>query len=206
MAIGDYSATRDNNASITPGNVRSNDPSRDQQIINAIRQLMADLAGFAGGVSPITSGIQFPATQVPSANANTLDDYEENTYTPVLSFGGATTGITYSIQAGQYVKIGQLVFCQSRIILTSKGSATGQARLSVPFGNTSVTGQSYTPISIGYYGAMVGLTGAFSGYVETNSTSVNLVCHNATGVAFLNETHFSNTSDIIFTVVYRANA
>jgi hypothetical protein len=47
-------------------------------------------------------GIRFPATQVPSSNANTLDDYEEGTWTPVV--GGVTlTG------AGRYTKVGRLV-------------------------------------------------------------------------------------------------
>ncbi len=148
--------------------------------------------------------IAFPATQNPSTDVNTLDEYEEGTFTPVLSFGGATTGITYSIQTGSYVKIGKLVFAQARIILTSKGSATGQARLNVPFGNEN-TNQNYTPISIGYFQSMVGLGGALSGYVEINSTSVNLTTHGATGTTLLTDTSFSNTSDIIYSVVYKAN-
>jgi len=53
------------------------------------------------------SGITFPATQVASADANTLDDYEEGTWTPVFLAGGITgTSITYS---GTYTKIGRVV-------------------------------------------------------------------------------------------------
>ena len=44
MGVIDYSSDRDSNANIAPGNIRSNDFRRDQQIINSIRQLMADLA------------------------------------------------------------------------------------------------------------------------------------------------------------------
>ena len=45
-----------------------------------------------GGATPTSngSGITFPATQSASTNANTLDDYEEGTWTPVLTF--ATPG------------------------------------------------------------------------------------------------------------------
>jgi hypothetical protein len=32
------------------------------------------------GTTPSLNGITFPATQVPSADANTLDDYEEGTW------------------------------------------------------------------------------------------------------------------------------
>lgn len=46
MPISAYSSIRDDNALIEPGNIRSPDFARDQQIINSIRQLMADLAAF----------------------------------------------------------------------------------------------------------------------------------------------------------------
>jgi hypothetical protein len=45
-------------------------------------------------------GLKFPAVQVASADANTLDDYEEGTWTP--SVGGDAT---YTSQLGIYIKI-----------------------------------------------------------------------------------------------------
>ena len=52
-------------------------------------------------------GIQFPATQVASSNANTLDDYEEGTFTPTVAGGTTTTG---SVTAtGTYTKVGRIV-------------------------------------------------------------------------------------------------
>ena len=57
-------------------------------------------------------------------------------FTPVLEFGGASTGITYSTQAGYYQYIGGVsngvVFVSVCLILTSKGSSTGTATLTVP--------------------------------------------------------------------------
>ena len=65
---------------------------------------------------------------VTSATAsNLLDDYEEGTFTPVLSFGGGTTGLTYEQQFGGYTKIGNVVHLKMRIKLSSKGSSTGDA-------------------------------------------------------------------------------
>jgi hypothetical protein len=52
----------------------------------------------------------FPATQVASADANTLDDYEEGTWTP--TFFDALSGgneATYTAQQGFYTKIGNKV-------------------------------------------------------------------------------------------------
>jgi hypothetical protein len=65
------------------------------------------------------SGITFPATQSASSDANTLDDYEEGTFTPVQS----GTSIVYAAQGGQYIKIGNQVFFQITISTTS-GSPT----------------------------------------------------------------------------------
>jgi hypothetical protein len=71
----------------------------------------------------LTSGqIVFPATQNPSAGANTLDDYEEGTFTPTISLGVGS--ITYSSQQGKYTKIGNVVFVRIRIAL-SAGTASG---------------------------------------------------------------------------------
>jgi hypothetical protein len=53
------------------------------------------------------NGIQFPATQSPSADANTLDDYEEGTWTPNQGGGLTVTGSFSS--NGSYVKIGRAV-------------------------------------------------------------------------------------------------
>ncbi|HEX5184239.1 MAG TPA: hypothetical protein VFW19_13965 [Allosphingosinicella sp.] len=89
---------------------------------------------FSGLVKANGGGIAFPATQVASADPNTLDDYEEGSWTPALAFGGASTGVTYNTQAGRYTKVGRLVFIDVRILLTSKGSATGVASITgLPF-------------------------------------------------------------------------
>ena len=88
-----------------------------------------------GGATPSTSGsgISFPATQSTSTNANTLDDYEEGTWTPTLLISSSSTGITQSSSVGSYVKIGCSVTCVFQISLTNKGSNTGQVQLVLPF-------------------------------------------------------------------------
>jgi hypothetical protein len=78
--------------------------------------------------------IQFPATQNASSDANTLDDYEEGSWTPSVTFDGGSTGITYSNRFGFYTKIGRQVFVQCTVSLSSKGSSTGIARIEgLPF-------------------------------------------------------------------------
>jgi hypothetical protein len=105
-------------------------------------------------LSTSTAGqIKFPATQNASADANTLDDYEEGTWVPSISFVGGTTGITYGSRVGRYVKIGRVVTAQGYVALTSKGSSTGAARLtSLPFTSANV-GSAFSAVNISYYNA-----------------------------------------------------
>jgi hypothetical protein len=83
-----------------------------------------------GNTTPSTSGagITFPATQSASTDANTLDDYEEGTWTPTLtSAGGAFSGLSYAGQTGKYTKIGNLVWVYGTLYTTS--SFTGGSGL-----------------------------------------------------------------------------
>ena len=78
-----------------------------------------------GGATPSASGsgITFPATQSASSDANTLDDYEEGTWTPVATpSSGSLTSYTSS---GTYTKIGRSVVLQGIITITSLGTAGG---------------------------------------------------------------------------------
>lgn len=62
------------------------------------------------------------------------NDHDEGLWTPGISFGGGTAGITYSTQKGIYTRIGKLVTAQFSITLTSKGSSTGIACITgLPF-------------------------------------------------------------------------
>ncbi len=87
------------------------------------------------------SGIVFPATQNPSTDVNTLDDYEEGTWTPTYTASsGSFTSITYDTQLGDYVKIGRTVFVSVRLQTdaVTLGTATGILRISgLPFTSAS---------------------------------------------------------------------
>jgi len=100
----------------------------------------SDKSGIDNILNMSSSGvtaIQFAATQVASANANTLDDYEEGTWTPAISGDSGAAGVTYSTQTGKYTKIGNQVTCWFSITLTSKGTLTG--------GTVGITGNPFTP-------------------------------------------------------------
>jgi len=96
-----------------------------------------------GGLLNLTSGqIAFPATQIPSSNVNTLDDYEEGTWTPTITF--ATPGnlsVTYSQRQGVYQKIGNTVTLSFTIATSAftHTTASGNARITgLPFNISGV--------------------------------------------------------------------
>lgn len=153
--------------------------------------------GGPGAVS--TNGIAFPATQVPSSNANTLDDYEEGTWTPAAAFGGAATGITYGLQEGSYTKIGRLVYIRGRVTLTSKGSSTGAM---------TITGLPFTiaRIASGEVGAAVNFSGLGGGALfilgQASGTTLNVELGSALGTVNLTDAEAGNSADLIFSITY----
>jgi len=99
--------------------LRSSNASTDGQLIFSTAAAPDSTSGtarvyfnkFGVGLAAIPSsgtGISFPSAQDPSSDANTLDDYEEGTWTP--SWSGGLTGVTYgSVRNGYYRKIGSVV-------------------------------------------------------------------------------------------------
>jgi len=88
--------------------------------------------GINLGASTNTSGmgITFPATQVASGNANTLDDYEEGTWTPTITSDATSPTLSYLQQTGRYIKIGRLVKLSWYIqVNTVTSQGTGNLRV-----------------------------------------------------------------------------
>jgi hypothetical protein len=113
-----------------------------------------------GAVPNSGTGITFPATQSASSNANTLDDYEEGTFTPVIADG--ITSPTYTVQNGTYTKIGRLVTYSIRLTLSAGTAAANLIQIGgLPF--TAASAPRGMAGSIAYASGSV-----------INSTSINM--------------------------------
>jgi hypothetical protein len=158
-----------------------------------------------GGATAAASGagITFPATVSASSDANTLDDYEEGSWTPDLRFGGGTTGITYSTRTGKYIKIGNLVQAQFRITLTNKGASSGGAQV---FGLPFASKEEFGGAVFGYVDSLTNNSSWNSApqipTLDTNSSYVFLRYISGGGNAAHTDGDFTNTSDIIMTATY----
>ena len=156
---------------------------------------------ITGGVISISDGIQFPATQVASANANTLDDYEEGTWTMGITFGGASVGVTTSLNTGTYTKIGRQVTVNGLLVLTSKGSSTGNAKVTgLPF-TIANTDANYSTASLRL--SNVTFTNQFQGFGLINSTTIDLEEITILGaVTTLSNSDFANDSGVMISFTY----
>jgi len=81
------------------------------QALNEAKLIMQDASGNSdivlntGGTSWITGGLGIGG----SSSANTIDEYEEGSYTPKIYAGTGTTEPSYNWRYGQYVRIGEVV-------------------------------------------------------------------------------------------------
>lgn len=123
------------------------------------------------------------------------------TWTPVLTLGGAAVGMTYATQVGQYQIIGRYIVASFVIVLTAKGSSTGNAVISglpAPANGTfGLAGSAAT-----YASAMVSLTGALTMTTQPASSFINLIENGAIGQTPAQDNNFTNTSTVAGTVVY----
>jgi hypothetical protein len=160
--------------------------------------IMPQGAVILSGGSYTTSGIgiTFPASQSASGDANTLDDYEEGTWTP--AFDAASGSATYTTQTGTYTKIGRQVTAVFYIRVNVSSSLQSQNITGLPFtgSNTNFAGTAFSIWSgIGGYCTIVGLTGA--------ATSIQIRSTNSqTSPPVLNTLSISNSAEIAGTITY----
>jgi hypothetical protein len=118
-----------------------------------------------GNTSATGTGITFPATQSASSDANTLDDYEEGTWTPTLIDNGFNNGATLSSATGTYTKIGRCVTIQCILVMSTPCRPTTYLRTGGnPFSSSGDFAGTYTAGSVS--------TGRQGGFVFTVTSSL----------------------------------
>ncbi len=146
-----------------------------------------------------TGGITFNGDT--SVN-NALDDYEVGTWTPALKISGSTTGIAYSVQSGHYTKIGNRVIANAEILLTSKGSNTGNISLiGLPFSTDNDNYQTgYT-----YNDRVSAPNGDIQPYLNKNTTTGTFYQSRTDGTSngHITGNEMNDTSYLLVSFVYR---
>lgn len=121
----------------------------------------------------IVHGIKFPPTQITSNDPNTLDDYEEGSFTPVIE-GSTSAGVgTYTAQVGRYTKIGNIV---NFAIVLSWTAHTGTGNMDIaglPFTSQNTSNLEH-PVSNISSGVTLTASNILQTYIPSNSTKINI--------------------------------
>lgn len=182
------------------------------QIDTALASVLPTTGGALTGLLDLSSTsagqIKFPASQNASADANTLDDYEEGAWTPVLGGSGGTTGQTYATQAGSYIKTGKQVSASCVIALTTKGTITNYAQIQgLPFVSQNTTSYRYAA-NVAEFSNLATSWAWLTGYISENDSAIWLEGTTAAvaTVTPLDTTAIANNTGLYASVVYRATA
>lgn len=168
-----------------------------------VANLNADKLDDADWAAPAAIGTGTPAAATfTTLNVNTSSVFPTGTITPGISFGGGTTGITYTTQTGSYLRIGGYELVNGLITLSSKGSSTGAARITGLHGTVRNDADSYAAPALRL--SVVTYTGTPQAFFDINTTTAVLEQMTEAGTrTSLADTNFSNTSSILFGGIYR---
>jgi hypothetical protein len=154
-----------------------------------------------GGATPAASGagITFPATASASSDANTLDDYEEGTWTP--SLGGNTT---YNTQVGVYTKVGRVVTCEFELHINSIGTGSISSISGLPFtANSQTNGKGG---SVGYFETISASVFCLIMRLNASQTALDVGCTlAATTQVNTSSTIFQNNTRLRGSITYNAS-
>lgn len=126
----------------------------------------------------------------------------KTSWTPGLSFGGGTTGLTYTTQAGYYTQVGNIVYYSLNIVINAAGISTGSVSVTgFPVTSANLTNITY-PAAI--TASSVIFTGAYLvASKDNNSTTMSLfVCTSATSSTALTNAAFTTGSQIVISGFY----
>ncbi len=157
-----------------------------------------------GDATPSTSGagITFPATQSASSDANTLDDYEEGTWTPSFGGGGSDPTVTYGgDRIGRYTKIGNLVYVSARLPVATVSGGSGVLLIrGLPF--TLANDTTFPAFPLGYKVSFVTNGPDYARFLS-NGTNAEIYKSNNTGETQISPANLQVGTDVIFSGCYR---
>ena len=137
---------------------------------------------------------------------NALDDYEEGNWTPGVTFGGGNTGVSSGASTGSYTKIGRMVYVSALLLLSNKGTSTGNAQITgLPF-SMGAGNKMNGAVSFAYI-ERISFNEVLTGSVTSGGTTVSLyeaVSGNVSPNAITNS-DFNNSTGLRFNITYQTD-
>lgn len=162
----------------------------------------AQVKGLTTADTPVFAGVNL--------GDDNLNTYDKGTFTPVIR-GSSTAGTqTYSTQRGQYIRIGDMVWCWIKLVMSAKDGTTA--------GDLQIAGLPFTSSNTANYGGALNVsvwqnidlnTGAgyysVGGFVDQNSTVIALFENgDNNALSALTAADLAATSLIFASLIYEA--
>ena len=154
---------------------------------------------------PSGKGIDFSATSdLDGKTSELLDDYEEGTYTPILTGSSSNPTQSYAHQLGHYTKTGRVVQVSVDLQMAASGvsGGGGVVLLNLPFNQANLSGNQGVSASIGYAPSWGAITPTAS-YSSPNDTVLYLLGNDKdTGANFVQASQVTNGTRLIIGFSY----
>jgi hypothetical protein len=141
-----------------------------------------------------------------TGSSNKLDDYEEGNWTPGVTFGGGNTGVSSGASTGSYTKIGRMVYASALLLLSNKGTSTGNAQITgLPF-SMGAGNKMNGAVSFAYI-ERISFNEVLTGSVSSSNTTISLyeaVSGNVSPNTITNS-DFNNSTALRFNVTYQTD-
>ena len=158
-------------------------------------------ANAISGVGTLNLGNAIDFTNSKVINTTTQTSTNSGSWTPSITIGGGTTGITYTMQTGKFTRLGNIIYITAQMTLSSKGALTGNVALAgLPFTSsanaTEVWACATANVNFGSVPPMLF-------FLNLSNTTGNFgLMANAGAITVLQNTGLSNTSVIYLDGVY----
>jgi hypothetical protein len=149
------------------------------------------------GPNTSITGVRIDHTAVITVTDQTafVEGYPRS-FTPVLQFGGASTGITYSIQQARHSKDGNTLSFNLIIGLSNKGASVGAAQITgLPLNSLNLTSFNQAVTVLG--DNLAATADVLAAQVLANSNTIRLYRYFDGALTQLADTDFTNTSVIV---------
>jgi hypothetical protein len=148
------------------------------------------------------------ADHIVEISANTIedsDDYSAGTWTPTITAPSATS-IAYSVQQGYYIRMGDLVTCNFRMLLTENGTTYGALSIGgLPYTAGATPTRQECSLTTG--DVTIGSDNQMAAMLTNGATSIALYKQNPSNALSVlsssGSTWFENTAEFVGSITYR---
>ena len=160
-----------------------------------------DVSVSEGDILFSTAGKGIVLGATTNVSANTLDDYEEGSWTP--SIGGDAS---YNVQSGVYTKVGNLVTCWYNQAISSIGTGSTTETSGLPFAVKHIIEQNVNGTQVAYFTNLLLDVVSLSACPERNTSAIRYATMAAAGDATtVAAAIFKSSTDIYAMVTYQTN-